>query len=147
GDEGSGAWLGLEAIRLTLQWQDGRIPASPLLEDIFQHFENDLVQLSIWANQAQSSQFAQMAPFVVDRVRQQDPLALELIQKAAWEIDKIGTALEKKSRKVLPCSLLGGMAPFIEPWLSEGLRSRLVPSQSDAVRGAIIMIRHARTNF
>ena len=24
GDEGSGAWLGLEAVRLTLHWLDGR---------------------------------------------------------------------------------------------------------------------------
>jgi glucosamine kinase len=143
GDEGSGAWLGLEAIRLTLQWQDGRISASPLLEDIFQHFENNLTHLSIWANQAHSSQFAQIAPFVINHARQETPLALELMQKAAGEIDKIGVALAKKSRAVLPCSLLGGIAPFIEPWLSEALRSRLVPPQYDAVRGAVLLIRRA----
>jgi glucosamine kinase len=144
GDEGSGAWLGLEAIRLTLQWQDGRVPPSPLLEDIFQYFKNDLMQLSIWANQAHSSQFAQIAPLVVNHVQQKTPLALELMQKAAWEIDKIGIALAKKSRKALPCSLLGGMAPSIEPWLSQELRSRLIPPQYDSVQGAIIMIRRAQ---
>ena len=30
GDEGSGAWLGLEAVRLTLHWLDGRGEPSPL---------------------------------------------------------------------------------------------------------------------
>lgn len=143
GDEGSGAWLGLEAIRLTLQWQDGRIPRSPLLEDIFAHFDNNLTQLSIWANQAHSSQFAQIAPFVIDRAQQNAPLALELMQKAAREIDKIGVALANKGSKVLPCSLLGGIAPFLEPWLSQELRSRLVPAKYNSVKGAVIMIRRA----
>ncbi|MDY6785916.1 MAG: BadF/BadG/BcrA/BcrD ATPase family protein [Cyanobacteriota bacterium] len=146
GDEGSGAWLGLEAIRLTFQWQDGRISPSPLLEDIFRHFDSDLMQLSIWANQARSAQFAQIAPFVVNGVAKDDPLALNLIQKAAGEVDKIGAALARKSCNPLPCSLLGGMAPFLEPWLSEKLRSRLVPPQFDSVRGALILIRRTLVN-
>ena len=35
GDEGSGAWLGLEAVRLTLHWLDGRGEPSPLLESVY----------------------------------------------------------------------------------------------------------------
>ena len=34
-DEGGGAWLGLEASRLTFQWLDHRTEKSPLVEDIF----------------------------------------------------------------------------------------------------------------
>jgi hypothetical protein len=46
-----------------------------------------------------------------------------------------------KSDKSLPCSLFGGIAPFLEPWLGEDLRSKLVPRKSDANTGAILMIR------
>jgi glucosamine kinase len=67
-----------------------------------------------------------------------------LIQKAAGEIDRLGSALAAQSQnKSLPCSLLGGLAQFIEPWLGESLRSRLVPCESDSVTGALLMIRKA----
>ena len=77
-------------------------------------------------------------------MKRQTPLAVMLIQKAAGEIDRLGSALAAQSKnKSLPCSLLGGLAQFIEPWLGESLRSRLVPCESDSVTGALLMIRNA----
>ena len=144
GDEGSGAWLGLEAVRLTLHWLDGRGEASPLLESVYAHFDNDLVRLVVWANQANATQFAQIAPLVIEHVKSQTPLAVALIQQAAREIDRLGAALAAQSvSKALSCSLLGGLASFIEPWLGESLRSRLVRCESDSVSGALLMIRKA----
>ena len=144
GDEGSGAWLGLEALRLTLHWLDGRHPASPLLDSVFQHFHRDQTQLVTWANQTSASQFAQLAPLVVEHVELGTPLAVALIRRAATEIERIGSALAQLDQgQPLPCSLLGGMAPFIEPWLSAELHSRLRPRLGDAVAGALLMIRRA----
>jgi MFS family permease len=72
----------------------------------------------------------------------QTPLALTLIQQAAREIDRLAAALAAQSiDRTLPCSLLGGLAPFIEPWLGEPLRRRLVSCKLDAVYGAVLMIR------
>ncbi|MGA8660400.1 MAG: BadF/BadG/BcrA/BcrD ATPase family protein [Chthoniobacterales bacterium] len=144
GDEGSGAWLGLEAVRLTLHWLDGRGEPSPLLEAVHAHFDHDLDRLVVWANQANATQFARIAPLVIEHVKLQTPLALTLIQQAAREIDRLAVALAAQSvDKGLPCSLLGGLAPFIEPWLGETLRTRLVPCKLDAVHGAVLMIRKA----
>jgi glucosamine kinase len=144
GDEGSGAWLGLEAVRLTLHWLDGRGERSPLLESVYAHFDKDLMRLVIWANQANATQFAQIAPLVIEHVKRQTPLAVTLIQQAAREIDRLGAALAAQSEnKSLPCSLLGGLAQFIEPWLGDSLRSRLVPCEADSVTGALLMIRKA----
>jgi N-acetylglucosamine kinase-like BadF-type ATPase len=57
-----------------------------------------------------------------------------LIQQTAHEIDRLGAALAARSlNKALPCNLLGGLASFIEPWLGESLRARLVPCKLDAV--------------
>jgi glucosamine kinase len=144
GDEGSGAWLGLEAVRLTLHWLDGHSEPSPLLESVYAHFDNDLMRLVIWANQANPTQFAQIAPLVIEHVKRETPLALTLIQRAAGEIDRLGAALAAQSvNKSLPCCLLGGLAQFLEPWLGDSLRSRLVPCESDSVSGALLMIRKA----
>src|SRR5947207_189562 len=60
-DEGSGAWLGLEAARQTFQWLDHRIEKSPLIEDVFAFFNNDSEHFTLWANQANSSEFARLA--------------------------------------------------------------------------------------
>ena len=39
-DEGSGADLGLQAVRLALRAHDGRIPATALLTEVMQRFGN-----------------------------------------------------------------------------------------------------------
>lgn len=142
-DEGGGAWLGLEATRLTFQWLDQRTEKSPLVEDIFAYFNQDQEQFVTWANSANSSEFARLAPIVINHGQQQEAAAVRLMKKAAHAIDRISHALTKMLRQEhpLPCCLLGGIAPFIEPWLSEELRATFVARQSDANAGAILMIR------
>lgn len=145
GDEGSGAWLGLEAVRLALQWLDGRFEAevTPLLEAIFSKFDNDLTKLVVWANSSNSNGFAQIAPLVIEHIESKDPIALMLIQRAAKEIDRIGMVLTKYTEggQTLPCALFGGLAPFVQPWLSDELKARIVPRKHDATVGAILMIK------
>lgn len=141
GDEGSGAWLGLQAVRQTLQWQDGRSPGSTLTTAVLAEFDQDFTQFMVWANNATSKDFAAIAPLVITQAQQQEPNAIALLQDAAYEIDKIWYALVDKQEEILSCSLLGGLAPALEPWLGSALRSHLVPAQDDAAKGAIYLIR------
>jgi glucosamine kinase len=149
-DEGSGAWLGIEAVRLTLQWLDSRLQLSmanaKLLELIFQRFDNNLTKLVTWATSANSSEFAKLAPLVIQQVEQGDSIATDLMRRAAAEIDKINLALERqiKGEIRLPCALFGGIAPFIKPLLSDKLKAKLVPVRYDAAIGAILMINKNR---
>ncbi len=143
GDEGSGAWLGLEVVRRTLHWQDGRGEASPLLAQLWARFDHNLTQFVIWANQADAAQFASLAPLVIEQAAQGEPLAVQLLQGAGRELDCIGRALAAQGPEPLPCSLLGGLAPFLEPYLEPALRSRLVPPAGDAAQGAILLARRA----
>lgn len=140
-DEGGGAWLGLEAVRLTFQSLDHRIEKTPLLEEIFAYFNHDIPHFVAWANKANSSEYARLAPLVINHSQQNDHLAVRLMKKAAQAVNQIAVALEKTQKQVLPCCLFGGVAPFIEPWLSDELHSRLVPHQGDANAGAILMVR------
>lgn len=149
-DEGGGAWLGLEAARFTFQWLDHRIEKTPLVENIFEFFNCDIEKFVEWANRANSSEFARLAPLVINHSQQEEVLAVRLMKKAAHAIDRIGVALEKvsvKSEDPIPLCLFGGIAPFIEPWLNDDLRACLVPRKADANVGAIMMIRDRVENI
>lgn len=143
-DIGSGAWIGLQAVATTLQWLDGRITqSSELLQNVFAKFANDLSQLVVWANQAKSTQFATIAPLVLAELPKQDYHAVNIIRQAATAIDAIGEALIRRTKNhaTLPCVLLGGLAPLIEPWLSAELRARVVPCKYEAAKGAILLLK------
>lgn len=143
-DEGGGAWLGLEAVKLTLQAVDGRLPTSGVAQAVLAHFENDFIRLVHWANQANSTAFAELAPLVIQQFQQEEPVAIELIQRAAQAVNRISDGLElarSAHDTELPCSLIGGLAPFIAPFLDTQLRSRLVPCQGSPDKGAMLLIR------
>ncbi|MDX1655634.1 MAG: BadF/BadG/BcrA/BcrD ATPase family protein [Candidatus Competibacteraceae bacterium] len=141
-DLGGGAWLGMQAVGLTLQWQDGRRKPSPLLTAVFDRFGRDPARLVAWACEADATRFAQLAPLVVQQAEAGTELARKLMQRAAGEIDRIDRALVRRAEgRILPCCLQGGLAPFLKPWLGEALRARLVPCRQDAVHGALLLIR------
>ncbi|MCK4608366.1 MAG: N-acetylglucosamine kinase [Gammaproteobacteria bacterium] len=142
-DEGGGAWFGLEAVRFAFQAHDGRVAFSPLLQAVLQKFDHTAHCID-WASAADSTQFAELAPLVLEHVEAGDPWALKLVQQAGREMDKIYSALETKAANKdtkVPYCLFGGVAPFIEPWLSDHFRSNIIPRQNDATVGAIHMIK------
>ncbi len=140
-DAGSGAWLGLEAVRLTLQYLDGRALASGLSQAIYHYFDDCQDRLVVWANQANSTAFAALAPIVIQQAQEQDQAALSLLQRAANEVNKVAEALMLKQSSPLPFSLIGGITPFIQPLLSGALKDRLQPCLFPPEVGAIFMIK------
>lgn len=143
-DDGGGAWLGLQAVRLTVQWQDGRLPASALAQAVYQRFHQDDHHLVAWANQANSTAFAELAPLVIQAAQTGDAAAVQLMLQAAKAIESISEALLAKQAEVrepLPCSLIGGIAEFIQPYLSETLRARLHAAAFTPDSGAIFLIK------
>lgn len=82
-----------------------------------------------------------LAPLVINHSQQEEIAAVRLMKKAAHAIDRVSVALVKSQEKPLRCCLFGGIAPFIETWLSDELRASLVARESDANGGAILMVR------
>lgn len=143
-DAGSGAWLGLQAVSETLRWQDGRRSASLLAEAVFKQFGEQLDDLVAWANQANSTAFAELAPLVIQTARAGDAAAKQLLQAAAREIDGVAVALTTKQKhpdQSLPCAMIGGIAPFLMPYLSDSLQAKLVKAQLPPEAGAILFAR------
>lgn len=143
-DIGSGAWLGLEATRMTVQAYDGRQEANSLTNAVLAYFDGDFNALVSWANSANSTVFAQLAPIVVRSAHSGDTHALQILQRAARALDAVGDALLNKQQdisKPLPCVIIGGIAPFIEPYLHSRLQSRLRPALQSPEAGAILYIK------
>lgn len=144
-DEGSGAWIGLEAVRATLQWLDGRAPVSGVAKAVFAHFKQNQSQLVFWANQANSTAYAQLAPLVIEQSKLQDAKAISILQQAGSHVSIVHKALvaaQQDKRQALPCSLVGGVAAFLEPYLSDSLRACLRPPCLTPDVGAILLVRH-----
>jgi glucosamine kinase len=143
-DLGGGAWLGLEAAKLTFKAADGIIESSQMLKSIFAKFNNSLPDFCTWACAAKSSDFATLAPFAVEYAQQGDKYARELIRGAAVEIDGMYKALNKKSRnssQKIKCALLGGLGKLLYPNIQEK-QSIFIPDISKTAElGAIYMIQ------
>lgn len=145
-DEGGGAWLGLQAIKVTLQYLDGRQPYSHLAQAIYAHFKEKKDQLVAWANQANSTQFAELAPFVIQQANAGDVTAIHLLQQAAQAINQINQALRAQAACELPCAFLGGLAPYLLPYLDAHLQSHLTPCLAPPDAGAVLLVRQFLAN-
>jgi glucosamine kinase len=140
-DEGSGAWLGAEALRRTLWAWDGRTAWTPLLRMLFAHFENDAHAIVRWAATASPRDFGSLAPHIVDHAARGDVAAIELMNLAAAHIDALAARLVAAGAARL--ALVGGCAPFLQPRLADATRSHLVEPAGDALDGALWLARSA----
>jgi N-acetylglucosamine kinase-like BadF-type ATPase len=119
GDEGSGHWIGLEAIRAALRVQD-RIPlrdvSTSLLHEIQSHWQlNSLAELVALANQPASPNyaapdFASLAPVVARCNEQGNALAADVLQRAGEELGELVALVFRK----MTTATLGGRAALRE---------------------------------
>ena len=140
-DEGSGAWIGSEALRRVLWAHDGRIAWTPLLRELFADFSNDPHAIVGWTATASPRDFGAFAPRVADYARNDDPTAIELMQTAAAHIDSLAARLIALG--VPQLALVGGFAAALQPWLALRTTARLIQPAGDAVQGALRLARAA----
>jgi glucosamine kinase len=134
-DEGSGAWLGCEAVRRLLWALDGRIGWTGLLRALGDKFDNDPHAIVAWAHEASPGDFATLAPHIFEHAAQDDPIACELVSLAARHIDILADRLIAIGATRL--ALVGGCAPFLIRSLAERTKLHLVEPAGDALSGAL----------
>jgi glucosamine kinase len=138
-DEGSGADIGLEAIRLALRAADRRAETSPLLEEVLGAFDHDPRQAVAWSEQATATDYAAFPPMVLRHATEGDPIGRRIAERAA---DAIGDLIDVFLRLGIDrLSLVGGLSGPIAAWLTPDLRSRLIPPKGDAVAGALLVAK------
>jgi glucosamine kinase len=168
GDEGSGFWIGLEAIRAALHAQD-RIgiggPPTCLLREIEAHWNlTSLGELVAVANQrthapdATPPDFAALAPVVARCAQQGDALAAGILSRAGEELADLVTLVFHKMNVPAPGSVgvafTGSILTHITP-VRQSMASRLTLSLPvahvtdvavDPLDGALWRARHALTS-
>lgn len=139
GDEGSGADLGLAAIRVSLRAHDGREPATRFTQDVLARFEADPFEVVAWMDKAHATDYATLAPLVLRHADLGDSHARVIMQNAAAMIDAMVRTLF--DRDVPRVALIGGLSSAMEAWLAPDVRRRLSHVKSDAIAGALSLVR------
>jgi glucosamine kinase len=140
-DEGSGADVGLHAIRLALRAFDERAVDSSLTRDVMMRFHNDPFEAVAWMDAATATDYATFAPLVMRHADAGDPVARRVVRDAAEQIDELVRRLAECGASRI--ALLGGLASSTQPWLAPDVQRRLVPVAGDAVDGALHLARQA----
>jgi len=140
-DEGSGADVGLHAIRLTLRAFDDRAVGTSLTREVMARFHDDPFEAVAWMDRATATDYATFAPLVMRHADAGDPVARRIVRDAAEHIDELVRRLAEHGATRV--ALLGGLASPMQPWLAPDVQRRLVPVEGDAVDGALHLVRRA----
>lgn len=140
GDEGSGAWLGQQAVRLAHQVLDGRAHGGALAEAVLAATGHTHQDMLAWCQRAGQTAYASLAPLVFDH-EQNDTRAADLIAEAARALAELARALDPAAELPVACS--GSIARRLMPRLPAALRARCIEPAGDATDGALHLSRMA----
>ena len=112
-DEGSGCWMGLQAIRAAVRAHDGRAPATPLLGGVLAALninEIDDVLNRLYVVGISRAELAALAPMVVREAMAGDAAALGIVQKGADDVAELVDAVARKLEMGAPeVCIVGGL--------------------------------------
>ena len=129
GDEGGGAWLGIEAVRATLRALDGRDPPGALAHAVQSAWGEGPESLVGHARDAAPSDFARLAPLVI-AAADDDPVAAALrVRAVAALAELLTTAASATGDPVVASAVVGGVATALEG----DLRGMLPPAFADGL--------------
>jgi len=141
-DDGSGARVGLAALRRAILGHEGVTAQTGLGRALMARFDNSPERAVQWAEEAEPADYGALAPLVVEQAAAGDDMAVAVMREAGSAGGRLIAALRDKGAARI--ALLGGFAAELEPWLPDGVRDCLVAPQGDAVDGALLMARRAQ---
>lgn len=139
-DEGSGGWLGLQAVRHGLAAFDGRVNAGPLARRVWMHCGDERDALQAWCQASGQFEYAQLARAVFD-CEGSDPAAAGMLRDAVTALEDLALAIDLRGR--LPLAVSGSIGELLAPRMRPAIRSRLVPAKAGAAEGALALARRA----
>lgn len=136
-DEGSGAWIGREAVRRALWAFDRRRPTSPLATRILESVGAP-PDTQTWAHSARPADYAALAPIVFAAAETGDRQAADILEEAATHLDRILVRLAAAGARQV--CLMGGLATVLRPRL-RGEAVEIVEPRGTALDGALRLAR------
>jgi len=138
-DQGSGADLGLNALRHAMRTLDGRAEASAFSRAVLARFDADPATVLDWADAASVTDYATLAPLLVEHAHAGDAAAMRLMREAGAQIAELIEAL--RARGVSRVALIGGLADAIKTYLPAAMAAGLSAPQGDAMAGGILLAK------
>lgn len=138
-DEGSGAHIGLNAIRYSLRTLDGRAKATAFAQEILERFSSDPAVVIRWSETASPTDYAAFAAIVIKHSQAGEPAASNLLRDAAVHIAGLAEAV--LARGAPRVALVGGLVEFIRPWIPQATAARITEPQADAMAGGIMLAK------
>jgi N-acetylglucosamine kinase-like BadF-type ATPase len=130
GDEGSGYWIGREALAAVMRAADGRGPATGLTAEMLAHFnvaEVPLLPRMVYDREMPRAAVAALGPVVQRMGEQGDAVATRILERAADELvlaaQSVAARLAMRGDEFTFC--LAGGAFRVVPWLAAELPPRL----------------------
>ncbi len=129
GDEGSGYWLGTEALKAITRAADGRSPETILSSVLLEKLDISEVQSLIsWLYNPQvyrTPDVAKLAPLVLEQAANGDDVAQEIVGRGADELaNHVQTVIRRLNMENPPIAFTGGLLSKPNP-LSDALCNRL----------------------
>jgi N-acetylglucosamine kinase-like BadF-type ATPase len=130
GDEGSGYWIGRQALMAVVREADGRGPATRLTPLVLEHFGIDRVEglvRQIYDDQMRRHSVHALGP-IVDRARVEgDVVAAEILHEAGLELTRAAASvIERLGMRGQPFeTILSGSMFRLLPWLADDVVRRL----------------------
>jgi len=137
GDDGSGARIGLEALRAAVRAADGLGPSSPLTESLLSRFGGGPLPAVEWALVAKPGDYGAFAPLVIEYAERGDAVALPIVRKAVMAVAALTRAMEMRGAERV--ALVGGLGAALRPFFDDLLARTLLLPLHDPVDGAIIL--------
>jgi len=134
GDDGSGAWLGLQLLNYYLRERDGYRQAalgSALRQQLNAKLGDTSSSIQLWSTSKDPAKFASLVPLLQSATESGDVVAIELVDKGAREC----LALLSVAPDELPIYVVGGLASMYQSRLNHALPDRLQEPLGDAMSG------------
>jgi len=138
-DEGSGAHIGLNAIRYALRTLDGRTPPTEFSKEVLARFSADPAVVIRWSETATPTDYAAFAALVIKHAAAGEPAATNLLRDAAVHIAGLVEAV--LARGAPRVALVGGLVEFLRPYLPAATAARITEPQADAMAGGILLAK------
>lgn len=148
GDEGSGYWLGREAVRAVVRaGQHGPHRSPDAFERAVLRYAgaaHPVELIAAFHDRPERSRWAALSHVIVDHAERGHPLAVELVAAAAQELHALVIAVAAQLRGPLPVVIGGGLATTVVgaelvAWLSEAEHPDVTVLDREPVLGAPLL--------
>jgi len=139
GDKGSGAWIGLEAVKAALIAGDELGPPTLLQGLLAKQFQCESLLLVEKLTAAPSRDFANLAALVFQAAAHGDAVAQAILADGAAYVDLLANKLLSNSPPRL--SLIGGIANLLKPWMDPVIVAQITAPLGQPELGAVLYAR------